>query len=966
MMTNRGKRVSRLATAIWFYGLSTAAIYAQTATLKGKVSDANSGEALIAANVVLKPASAGRQPTGAASDQNGNFEIRRILPGKYTVVVSYIGYLKYQQANIELQAGENKTLNISLTPTSIAMDAISVTASRRPEKILEAPAAIQVVDAEQIEARSTLSPSEHLKSVSAVDIAQTGMSQSIAVVRGFNNVFSGSMLTLTDNRSARVPSLRFNAYNFIATPNDDIEKVEVVFGPGSALYGPNSANGVFHIITKSPFGSQGTRITLAGGERDVAMATFRHASTFNNKIGIKLTSQYYRGHDWEHFEPDFEPITIVRRVQTPQGPIAVTDTVDNSRNFNITKLAGEARLDWKLNDETTLIVNGGINIANDIELTGIGAAQAVDWTYSYAQARFMHKRLFIQGFVNMSDAGSSYLLNTGDMVIDNSKLWVGQIQHGIDLAGGRQRFIYGFDALLTRPRTDFTINGRNEDKDSIDEYGIYLQSDTDLSEKFTLVAAGRLDDHTWLEKPVFSPRAGLVFKPSPGNNFRLTYNRAFSTPTSMNLFLDLAVLQLDLPVSPTLEEQLGFVPRAEIRAQGVPATGFHFRRDPNGVMFRSPFASLDPRGLNPVDFISQNDPIFNNTMWSLTRDIVSSQFEQQVRDFIGDQVPENVLDELFKEFDDTILPGKISGVKNRLGLLKGKSGNDLEFAPFPGNPENIARLKPTITQSYEAGYKGVLGGKLMLNVNAYYTKVYDFIGPLSIETPNVFFNDSTLYASLLPTFQNNYDNSTNALLKSFLLALDDPDLGLGGNGNGTPADELAAIYASNASRIPFGTATPEEAYNPNAIIATFRNFGNVDYWGAELSFQYFLNHNWTFNGSYAYVSRDQFPKTEGQPRTIYLNAPQNKISLSVQFTKPEKGMFGEIRYRWIDSFPMQSVYQTAEIPSYSVVDFNLAYDIFPHTNLALSVSNLLNKKHRQVINAPEIGRLAILRLAYSF
>lgn len=59
------------------------------------------------------------------------------------------------------------------------------------------------------------------------------------MVRGFNNIFSGGLLTLTDNRIARVPSLRLNAYNFIPVTNDDIERIEVVLGPGSAVYGPS-------------------------------------------------------------------------------------------------------------------------------------------------------------------------------------------------------------------------------------------------------------------------------------------------------------------------------------------------------------------------------------------------------------------------------------------------------------------------------------------------------------------------------------------------------------------------------------------------------------------------------------------------------------------------------------------------------------------------------------------------------
>ena len=59
------------------------------------------------------------------------------------------------------------------------------------------------------------------------------------------------MLALTDNRISKSPSLRLNAYNFIPITNDDIERIELVFGPGSALYGPNCANGVMHIITRS-------------------------------------------------------------------------------------------------------------------------------------------------------------------------------------------------------------------------------------------------------------------------------------------------------------------------------------------------------------------------------------------------------------------------------------------------------------------------------------------------------------------------------------------------------------------------------------------------------------------------------------------------------------------------------------------------------------------------------------------
>ena len=65
-------------------------------------------------------------------------------------------------------------------------------------------------------------------------------------------------------------------------------------GPGSALYGPNSANGVMHILTKSPFGSEGTTVTLGSGERSVLTGALRHAGSFDDRIGYKISGKSHR------------------------------------------------------------------------------------------------------------------------------------------------------------------------------------------------------------------------------------------------------------------------------------------------------------------------------------------------------------------------------------------------------------------------------------------------------------------------------------------------------------------------------------------------------------------------------------------------------------------------------------------------------------------------------------------------
>ncbi|MGH7450764.1 MAG: TonB-dependent receptor, partial [bacterium] len=599
-------------TAGLLLGISASIAWAQTATLRGKVTDAQSGEALPQANVQVT--AAGVQ-TGAASNLDGEYEVPNLAAGAYTITVSYIGYEKKVITNVNMKAGETKAVNAALTATGVMLNPVVISASRRQEKALEAPAAISVLEAPQIRGRAATTATDYLRGLPAVDIATNGIAQSNVVVRGFNNIFSTALLSLTDNRYVAVPSLRLNAYNFIPLTGEDIARIEVVSGPGAALYGPNSAAGVMHIITKSPFESEGTTISVGGGGRDffnfarkdpiqpndinhpngrigasnIYMASFRHARILSEKAAFKISGQYYRGHDWQDYYGFLGlPKQITRFRITANGIVQVGGPVPNTPNFDVEKIAGEARFDLRLNKDASLIFNAGYNRGDQIELTGLGPAQADGWAYLYGQARFNYKNLFLQGFVNASDAGDTYILNTGQLIEDNSKVIVGQAQHSVTLAQ-RQRFTYGLDAILTRPDTKGSINGRNEDKDNINELGVYLQSETKLLSKLDVVAAARVDDHNHIEDPVFSPRAALVFKPASNHTLRATYNRAFSTPSTNNLFLDILLARTQL---------------FDVRTYGVPNTGYNFSFN-NGrpqmvSRFYTPGTYLNSDVINPL------------------------------------------------------------------------------------------------------------------------------------------------------------------------------------------------------------------------------------------------------------------------------------------------------------------------------------------------------------------------------
>jgi iron complex outermembrane receptor protein len=205
-----------------------------------------------------------------------------------------------------------------------------------------------------------------------VDVSQTGLTQSNVVTRGFNNVFSGAMLVMTDNRYASVPSLRLNAYNMIPITQLDVERLEVVVGPAAALYGPNSGNGVLHLITTSPLDAPGSAVTIAGGERSVFQTQFRSAHRLSESVGIKVSGQYFRGDDWAFADP----------VEDSLGALPGADPLIGARDNAAERYGGEVRLDVRPWSDGEVIFNAGVNqLASSVELTGIGAGQAHDWRY---------------------------------------------------------------------------------------------------------------------------------------------------------------------------------------------------------------------------------------------------------------------------------------------------------------------------------------------------------------------------------------------------------------------------------------------------------------------------------------------------------------------------------------------------------------------------------------------------------
>lgn len=897
----RVKMVTRLvAAAIMLLG--AAPLAAQTGTLAGRVYDAENLTPLAGANVQVMRG--GGQVAGGPTDDTGGFDLE-VAPGTYSVVVSMLGYDDRRIDGVRVGGG-GETIDVALSSRALELNPIVISASREEEKALDAPADVVTITQEEIAERPAPTVIEHVKAQPGVDVAQTGIQQAAIVTRGFSNVFSGAMLVITDNRYANVPSLRVNVYSFIPVSNHDLERIEVVLGPGAALYGPNAANGVMHLLTSSPIDAPGTTVSLAGGERSIFHGEFRHAHRGGgDKWGVRLSGQYFRGEDWEFTDP-------VEAAARTQALTTNPDTKIGLRDFDAERFNGDLRIDVRPWEDGEIVFAGGLSHAgSQIELTGIGAAQATDWRYTYAQARARYGRLFVQGFGNFSDAGDTYLLRTGQSIVDKSRLLAGQIQHGIGL-GERVDLIYGIDLQQTEPRTEGTITGRNEDDDTINEIGGYLHGEVEITDMARFVGAIRLDDHSELEDPVWSPRAALVIEPITNHNFRATFNRAFSTPTTNNLFLDLIAAN-----DPFLSRG---IPGFDIRTLGTPETGITFSRNCAGG-FDGGLCMFTPTA--PTTPLPANAALAWNTVLNAVG--ATNATIAPLLPFLRSDSP--TINTVLRRFDP-----------------QGQT-----FVLDTEGPVDIDRLRPTITNTFEVGYKGLLGDRVLLTADVYRSDIEDFVGPLKVETPTVFMEPTSVAAFL------------TARLTPLILA---------GQLSQAQAAAIITQLTTGLAQVPIGTIAPDQ--NPNdEIILAYRNFGNFDLWGTDVAAEILATDKLTIGGSVSYVSEDCFDANEDDDcrdvDDIALNASKQKASFMGRWDDDASGWTLGGRGRFVSGFPMNSGVYVGEVKDYFVFDANVGYKLpwFPGGSVTLQVYNLFDEEHQEFIGAPELGRMAMVRFKYA-
>ena len=263
----------------------TALIYLSCFTLtkaqqvSGILLDKQTGEPLIGATVSVKGTA-----NGTATDIDGRFELKITETPPFTLVFSYIGYAN-QEIEIKAEGDLKRSFNMKLGSEEKLLNTVEIVDTRITEKQKESPLTVESMGLQAIKQTASATFYEGLSALKGVDMTAASLGFVVINTRGFNSTSPVRSLQLLDGADNQAPGLNFSVGNFAGATEIDIQKVDLIVGASSPLYGPNAFNGVINLQTKNPFYYNGLTVFVKGAERNLFEGALRYARAFKNKSG---------------------------------------------------------------------------------------------------------------------------------------------------------------------------------------------------------------------------------------------------------------------------------------------------------------------------------------------------------------------------------------------------------------------------------------------------------------------------------------------------------------------------------------------------------------------------------------------------------------------------------------------------------------------------------------------------------
>lgn len=515
------------------------------ANIVGHIIDKKTGEHLPFINLFLQGTT-----IGTTTDATGHYYLKNLPEGEFTLVMKALGYKTIEQ-QVKLKRGKTLEINFEAVEDAVSLDGVVVSANRNETTRRMAPSLVNVLDSKTFETAHATSLADGLNFQPGVRVENNCQNCGFQQVR-INGLEGPYTQILVDSRP--IFSALTGVYGLEQIPANMIERVEVMRGGGSALFGSSAIAGTINIITKEPLRNSAQlahSLTMIGGSRPDNNTTFNASLvTDNHKAGIYLFGQ---GRHRSAYDDDGDGYSELGKLEAKTlGFRSYLKTSNYAKltfeYHNISEFRRGGNLmdqpphETDITEQTDHQINGGglkFDLFSKNERHRLSVYTSAQHTKRQSYYGAGHDPNAYGNTTDMTFVGGSQYSYESDRCLFMPATFTGGMEYSYDDLQDR---MLGYNRTISQTVHIGSLFAQNEWKNHY----------------WSFLIGGRLDKHNLMNHVIFSPRANLRYNPTDDVNLRLSYSNGFRAPQAFDEDLhvtavggDVALIQL----SPNLKEE---------------------------------------------------------------------------------------------------------------------------------------------------------------------------------------------------------------------------------------------------------------------------------------------------------------------------------------------------------------------------------------------------------------------------
>jgi len=503
--------------------------------LQGKIT--SDGVEVPFANIIIKDSE-----VGVSSNKDGFYRFEKLKKGYHQIIISSLGMIK-KKLDIDIKVGLN-VIDIDLNTSVYNLDQVVVTGTKTFKRRTQSPVIVNVIDSRQLENVQACNLAEGLKFQPGLRVETDCQTCNYTQLR-MNGLTGGYSQILINGRAIFSPLT--GLYGMEQIPTNMIDRIEVVRGGGSSLYGSSAIGGIVNVITKIPTRnnySLGYDYSIINGDTQdkVIYGNATVISDNKNSGATFFVNNRNRGL-YDHNGDNFSELPSLK-----DNTFGATLFLLPSKNQKIEANLGsihEYRYGGEMIDRVPHFSMQSEERVHDVLLGNL------DYQINFNDSKSSFIAYLAAQQTNRThytgirpDIGSAddiiHLENPPYGTSLNTTKQAGfQINHTISKFFGANVLTLGSEVVADDVMDEISTYNYVVDQNVV-THGVFFQSDWELTESFNLLSGARFDKHTLLDDIVVSPRLSFLYKLRKETQFRLTYSTGFRAPQAFDTDLHMA------------------------------------------------------------------------------------------------------------------------------------------------------------------------------------------------------------------------------------------------------------------------------------------------------------------------------------------------------------------------------------------------------------------------------------------